>query len=1030
MERERSEKRKYKLIGSKKEKEEIFGELNTYMKCIFDFLWVHPKCVTNILSNANKKDIKENLAHFFTNNYYENILSNKNKEEQLLYIITSLLKKEINNLEINNNINNIDSIFLNDTPCGYIFEELKYKKDIKNFFKIIIIDLIEKLEISYHSQGIIFDPGQIKDSIILAKTEAEKEKSSNNKEKKIYVFSNAKFENENKEKLNLFNLKYQFGLPKEDLEKKLKEKDMEENENMINFINKKILECSDNPYLYSSEVFLENMNFTKTKNFMNENYNDEERQFLSKNILTIYKQSFIQAINIIDKLFENLISNIHLMPYSIKCINKILSILINKRFPNLETFEKNIILSKFFFNKLFFPLFVNPALSLLINDFIISDNTLFNITAIITIMNKFISGQFYRDIKEEGNYTPFNWYFLNKMPTLFEFFLNSKNVKLPGYIEKIINKEENEFEYDYEFDYFKENKDEIVFMKNICFSLKDFKCLYENMKNSKDIIFPKKAEKMSKIEKALEKLIKNEQKMKKVKQKIEELSSTKNDQPNINNIQNIKKAKTFDNQPKKNKELYFFIHSDIIFNNKYQDLLNIDEKNEYFNIKEIKNNDNNDNNEANNNLIKVKNFICALLYNFQSLDKIDFYLSDENTISFLQKMKTCVKSSDLLNDENIPSQWYIDSIIDYLKKLPEDLIENDYTEFFNQLEEDINNSIKLYNFEETSLLVNIIKSVKKSHIYYGKAKQILEDIDLNQQAQEILEKREIPVEIKYNYTDKEKTFEILPYTSNNKIHLTFFTKILYSNQKKTCQTIKQFTNIFPDLTELNRKQDINLFNVLEELEIPKKLTKYFDYIGEKLKTLIVIEEQTKYEDIKIKIYDYVMEKLYDKIYVEEHTTEDLLIFKNCVKYSWIEFKNLVKSKNNYISENFIPDIIKYLEEIKIEKSPRKKLKGVKKIFQCIFNLASLNGDTIDGTDDSLPILNYAIIKARPDLLYSNCKFINLFLGDKRNKIEGHQLSQLLGICSQISNFSINSIFDVTEEEFEKRSLLAMKKDVE
>ena len=31
MERQRSEKRKYKLIGSKKEKEEIFGELNTYI---------------------------------------------------------------------------------------------------------------------------------------------------------------------------------------------------------------------------------------------------------------------------------------------------------------------------------------------------------------------------------------------------------------------------------------------------------------------------------------------------------------------------------------------------------------------------------------------------------------------------------------------------------------------------------------------------------------------------------------------------------------------------------------------------------------------------------------------------------------------------------------------------------------------------------------------------------------------------------------------------------------------------------------
>ncbi len=1027
MERQRNEKRKYELMWDKNYREEAFGEMNTYMKCIFEFLWTHPKCVANILSNSNKKDVKEYLAHFFTNNFYENILSNKNKEEQLLYIITSLLKKEINNLDINNNINNLDIVFLNETPCGYIFEELQYKKDIKSFFKIIIIDLIEELEISYHSQGIIFNPDQIKDTILLAKKEEENEKNTNNKEKKFIDFSDSKFENENEEKIKLFYQKYQFGLPKEDLENKLKEKNIKENEKMINFIDKKIIECSDNPYLYSAEVFLENINFTKTKNFMNEQYNDEERKFLSKNIFTIYKKSFIQTLNIIDKLFDNLISNIHLMPYSIKCINKILCLLISNKFPNLSTFEKNIVLSKFFFHKLFFPLFINPAVSLLINDFIISDNTLLNITTIITIINKFISGQFYKDIKEEGNFTPFNWYFLNKMPTLFEFFEKSMNVKLPGYIEKIINKEENEFEYNYEFDYFKENKDEIVYMKNICFSLDDFIILINNMKNSKEIIFPKNDNKPLKIEKALEKIIKNENKLKKVKQKIEELSSKDTPSDSINNKKNINKSKTIDNEKEKNNGLKFFMYSNIIFNKKYSDLLNYDETKEYFNIKEKKKKENSEN--SNNNLIKLKNFICAFLYNFQSLDKIDFDSSDENVISFLQRMKTCVKSSDLINDENIPSEWYINSIIDYLKQLPEDLSKDDYTGFFNQLEEDINNSIKLYNFEETSILVEKIKLVKKSHIYYDKAKKIMVDIDLNQIAQEILEKREIPVEIKFNYSENEKTFEIIPHTPSKNFNFHFFSINFYFNQKKRCQTIKQFTNIFPDLTEYNKLQDINVFDLMEELEIPNKLLRYFDYIGDQLRTLIVIKDEKKFEDIKIKIYDYVMEKLYDKIYPEDPQKEDILIFQNCVKYSWVEFKHLVKGKNNYISENFIPDIVKYFENIKREKSPRKKLKYVNKIFLCIFNLASLNGDKIDGTDDSLPILNYALIKARPYLIYSNCKFMNLFLGEKKNKSEGHLLSQLIGICNQVSNFSVKSVFDVTEEEFEKKSLLAIEKDV-
>ena len=1023
LQRQKNEERKFELVHDKKEKDEIFGEINTYIKSIFETLWVQPKMVGNILLNANNKDIKDHLAHFFTNNFYENILSNKNKEEQLLYIITFLLKKEINNLNLDDIINyikNIDSKFLNETPCGYIFEEFKYKKDIKSFFKIIIIDLIEKLEISYPSQEIVFNPGHIKDNIILSEKEEEKEKNN-------IIYSSNILEKKYKTELDLFNQKYQFGLPKEELENKLKEKDIQDNENMINFINKKILECSDNPFLFSTEVLLENINFTKTKNFMNEQYNDDDRKNLSQNIYTIYKQSFIQTINIIDKLFENLISNIHLMPYSIKCINKIIFILINKKYPNLSTFEKNIFISKFFFNKLFFPIFINPSVSALINDFIISDNTLFNITIIISIINKFISGQFYRDIKEEGNFTPFNWYFLNKMPILFEFFEKSMKVKLPGYIEKIIDKEENDYDYNNEFDYFKENKDEIAFMKNICFSFNDFYYLYENMKNNKDKIFQIKNKNTLKIEKAIEKLYKNEYKIDSIKRKLEGLSSNDN---LLTGVKNIKKSKTVGCDADTKQKLKYFFFSDIIFNNKYSDLFEIKERKEYFQIKKLKNPNNE---EIENNIIKLKNFIFALLYNFQSLDKIDFYIdngNEPNTLNILQKMKTYVKPSDLLNDEKIPSKWYIDSIIQYLKKIPQNLIEDDYSELFNQLEEDINNAIKLHNVEEISLLIDKTKLVQKYNIYYDKAKKIMRDIDLNQYAQKILEKEQIPVEIKFSYSDEEKKFDILPCIHHTMVKekFNFFKNLFYSSQKQTCQTIKQFTNIFPDLTEYDNLQDLNVLNILEELEIPKKLIKYFDYIGESIKKFDIGDEK-KFNDIKEKIYDYVMEKIYDKIYPNDQVKEDLIIFRNCVKCSWVEIKNFIKNKNNYIFENFIPDIIKNFEQINIEKSPRKKFKAVDKIFTCLFNLASLNGDKIDGTDDSLPILNYAFIKARPLSIYSNCRFMKLFLGDKKNKAEDHQLSQLMGICNQITNFSAKSLFDVTQEEFDNNCLIALKQDI-
>ena len=301
------------------------------------------------------------------------------------------------------------------------------------------------------------------------------------------------------------------------------------------------------------------------------------------------------------------------------------------------------------------------------------------------------------------------------------------------------------------------------------------------------------------------------------------------------------------------------------------------------------------------------------------------------------------------------------------------------------------------------------------------------DIDLNQQVHNILEKEEIPVQIKFVYSENEKKFEIAPHpgyvTVRDRIGL--ISRFFYSYEKKICQTIKEFTNIFPNLSEYNALQDINIFEILEELKIPSKLMKYFEYIGETIKNLEIVSEN-KFNTIQIKIYDYVMEKLYDKIFPKEAEKEDLLIFKNCVRCSWIELKHLVGGKNDYILENFIPDTIKNFDKINREKSPRKKLKCVNEIFKCIYNVAQLNGDKIDGTDDSLNLLWYAFIKARPFCIYTNCKFMSLFLGTKKNEAEGHQLSQLLGICQETSNISAASLLDITEDQFNENCLLALK----
>ena len=68
----------------------------------------------------------------------------------------------------------------------------------------------------------------------------------------------------------------------------------------------------------------------------------------------------------------------------------------------------------------------------------------------------------------------------------------------------------------------------------------------------------------------------------------------------------------------------------------------------------------------------------------------------------------------------------------------------------------------------------------------------------------------------------------------------------------------------------------------------------------------------------------------------------------------------------------------------------------------------------------MPILNYAFVQARPLRMYSNAKFMELYIGEKKNKFEGSQLTQLLGICDFIPKIKSSQLIDVSNEEFFKK----------
>ena len=989
----------YRLITEQKERNKCFANLNIYIPNFIYSIWNNPKSLATILLITDIKDINNNIDHFIVHNLYENIFSSNGIQDQVIYIIALLLIEEINKLGEDSHINLLT--FLNSTPCGYILEELLQKKEVQSFFKNIIRDILKIMEALYSLNPILFAPDEISNLIKRGKYVEER------------LEQNRTF----KEKFRIFDTSYIVPLNQKLLEEKYSECNDEE---MKIFLKNKISNCESYKNYYSNEKLI------KFVYHMNE----------PSIIYNYYKNSFVKAQELIDKLLDNLLLYSNTIPYYIKCICKIISILIKKKFPELGKVEINAYTSSFFFGKLLFTVFQNPAYYTLINEHLIVDKTLENLRVIKFIVTKFIQGEFF---DETDNFVPFNIYFIDQMPKLLKFFDNINKVVLPSFIDKLIN---DKLPEDYIYDYFQENPNENIFYRHICFKTDILYTLVVNAYKCKDkIVFDQKV---------LEKLHSNIKELERIKERPMDVC-----------VNDFVVA---------DKRVDYFLISDTINNTKYENILNIKREKNHFSIKEIKKIEKEED-EVKNNIIKMKNFLFSFLYNFPTLNKNN-YIKDnlKNIINILTEIKensnlnenifeeqinvrnpvldsllqylpilqqrnisnndymekrlnALVKIfNDIKENKNknisnnnsyqkpIPIKWFLGSLIQFLPKLPQEYIDNNYEKLLNELEQDLNSSIKQLDFEFLSEIIDHLREIEKNKYYYQNVKNIIIDIDLNKEVYKIVEKEPIPVYIYF----QDNEFDIKPIGKTKEIKLFKFKK----ENNITCQTIKDFIKNFPDLTAYENMQDLNMIDVLKDMKIPSKLEVYFNMIKETLKEKKLINNN--FTAAFNKIYDYIMEQLNDKLFPKEISVEDIKISQNCYRLAWIQPTDIINFRKPYILDYYLPDAINYFKKINEEKSPRKKFLCIKEIYNCIYNLGVFNEDKVEGADDELPLLNYTFIKANPENIYSNCLYMNLFIGEQKNKIEGNQLSKMLLLCESVEKITYQSLINITEEEFLKK----------
>ena len=922
-------------------------------------LWENPKSIATILLNANNNELIKNLAPFIVHNLYDNISLN-HKDDQLIYIMTLLLKDEINS------INNLSKSPIHLLKCSIIFEEFSKKIEVKSFFKNIILDVIEKLENTYSYLNITFDPNAI--------NEIYEEFLKDKKEEPIYSNEiNANFhKNQKIEKWKLITDKY-INIPfnEEQLNKKLNEytdKDMQD------FIQRTILEVKSSPEKYLN------------KNIFN-NIQNKDKQEAIKNY---YINSFIQAIDLIDLLFDNLIKNYDLLPYSIRCFSKIISLLINKKFPNEKKIEKNKIISSFFFINLFFPIITNLPLSAFINEINISKPIYKTINVVMSLLYNITLGV----LISQTNIASFNWYMIEKMPKLFEFFNIINKVSLPPFIEKLIN---NELPENYEYDYFKENPDEKLIYRNICYNIDELYCLVTNAEKCKDDI--------SINEKVLSKFRKNKEILTEIKNNIGHQDI------NIDNIRDSMKFK---------KTVYYFLLTDSINNKKFDKKFNLDTyKKNHFNLEELKEIESEEE-KIENIKIKIKNFFFDLLYNYETLNKNNFNNENlGNIINILKELKRqSYKILFNLDQDYIPSNWYIKSLIEYLPKLPEDYVENDYKKLLDELQNDIMNSLKEIKFEELEKHIEYLKELDKEKVFYNNIKNIINDIEINQIAFNFIEENRVTFKLKSE--DKSAQFLIQIMKEDEE-----FSNIFYKEDKYYTNSIETFILNFPNLAKYQTNLHIDIFDLLKKKKVDEIIKNYLLLVRNDLNKYKNVNE-SNLNEIYNKIYDYIMEKLHSHLYPKRQLFNDQEIYRNSCEHIWIEFHNLIKQDKNYIFDTFLPDSIRYINQFEKEKSPRKKILSLQNLFKCIRDLGKFNGDKIEGLDSVFPLLNFTCIKSKPERMYSNLKYVELFLGNNKNGIEDNYLSRISAACKVIMNLSFEDLFNITESDYEEKCTLAYK----
>ena len=1057
-------------------KEALEGEFRNDVNKLIGYLWKNPSIIITLLINSPNKEAQNKLIYIIMNTFYENIFSSNIIDETLLCIISILLKNEINQLKTKED----KVLFLNDTLCSNLLGELSRKPEITKYFRRIIEDVVKDINKKSNivnssisdlvvNNKINLNVNEIEEQINQKTAEKEKFEKLNKNRKHTNSFSvsenffTMKFKDidrlkseSNIEKIN----KHNFNMLKTENEKKNKINEDEEDEESFvkkyfDNITKDILLEKKNSiedikmkdYL---QYQLDNLKNYENNNNINNNEGIYTNQTVLKNIygsllsskvLTVYQKYFALVINSINKLLKNFLDNINELPFNIKQICKIIAILLYKKFPNLKIFERNSYIGIFILDKIFFPLFQDPKINCLVTKIDRNEDSYFNFNFIGSLLSDFSLGYFYLETEKNGNYTPFNGYFLEEMPILMEIYDKILEVEIPKYIEDLLdineNNDINEKLNSIKQKYFEIHKDESIYHQCCCLSFGDFDFIVKLVDSCKDILFENNKN-HNILKNIIEKINKNTNYKELLSLKIKK----EDDHPVMSIDKNTKDKKDHNLNYLIKPTVEYFIINHISFQEKYNYFTDINTKISYLNFNEIgKNND---------LYLLFRKAICEVLYYIPSIKelieikeiKMESLNNFQLLIKDLHKYILLLTSMEPFSKSNLSIHFSINFLLENINIIEDKYKDNSYILFFEEIEKELNSLINTYNFNDLATWLNNECACKirqeLNEISLLKLKKIVTNSIVNR----II--NEFPVFIKI------ETRELITRTKeNNKINVHTNLKLdikrakskekkkisdpkgIYINEKynfKIYKTLDSFIKFFniendPKISQYinNPKENDNkmdIYDYMRNIDLPEKMISFINTsLKETISDMLYIEKINKIEipSILLKTNKIIISGLYNTFSVYLPNKKDSELYLKTKLLSWTNINHFINDKY-HLYDTIISFIVDCLKKFENKKNITGKIICIRKIKNILSNIQNIS--TIKYTNENKisniylnPLMIYSIIKSQLKYFASDIKFIEIFIDlDEKNKIENNDLIQeLKSYINYILNINYNNL---------------------